>query len=101
MFLSRRDVLRGMGVTVALPFLEAMVPSVRLRASGASARQTREPIRLVCIEMVHGAAGSSIFGNQQNLWSPATTGRNFDLSGTSLASLEPFRDHITIISNTD
>jgi hypothetical protein len=51
--------------------------------------------------MVHGAAGSSIFGNQQNLWSPATAGRNFDLSGTSLASLEPFRDHVTIVSNTD
>jgi len=99
MTLSRREVLKGMGATVALPFLEA-----RLRASGASARQGRaakRPIRLVCIEMVHGAAGSSPFGVQQNLWAPALTGRDFDLSPTSLKPLEPFRDHITIVSNTD
>ncbi len=89
MFLSRRDLLKGLGATVALPFLEA------------TARQTRPPPRLVCIEMVHGAAGSSIYGNQQSLWSPATAGRDFDLTGTSLKALEPFRDHITIVSNTD
>ena len=89
MFLSRREMLKGMGASIALPFLEAMA-SVR-----------KPPIRLVCIEMVHGAAGSSPYGLQQNLWAPAMTGREFDLSPTSLKSLEPFRDHITIISNTD
>ena len=93
--LSRRSVLRGIGATVALPLLEAMVPAARLRA------QVRPPVRLVCIEMVHGAAGSSPYGLQQNLWAPAVAGRNFDLTGTSLAPLEPFRDHLTIISNTD
>ena len=93
--LSRRSVLRGIGATVALPLLEAMVPAARLRA------QARPPVRLVCIEMVHGAAGSSPFGLQQNLWAPAVAGRNFDLTGTSLAPLEPFRDHLTIISNAD
>jgi hypothetical protein len=101
MFLSRREVLRGMGATVALPFLEAMEPSVRLRAFGASARQTRRPLRLVCIEQVHGAAGSSNYGAHQNLWAPATTGRDFDLSPTSLKPLEPWREHITIVSNCD
>src|SRR4030095_8421960 len=34
-------------------------------------------------------------------WSPAATGRSFDLSPTSMAPLEPLRDYITIISNTD
>ncbi len=48
-----------------------------------------------------GPAGSTAFGIKQNLWAPAETGRNFDLSKGSLASLEPFRDHLTIISNTD
>jgi len=96
MFLSRREVLKGMGATVALPFLEAMG---RLRAVGASAGQA--PIKLICIEQVHGAAGSSIFGAQQNLWAPATTGRTFDLSSSSLKPLEAWRDHITIISNCD
>ncbi len=97
--LPRRAVLRGIGATIALPFLDAMIPSVRLRASGASARQA--PIRLVCIEQVHGAAGSSIYGAQQNLWAPAATGRAFDLSTSSLKPLDPWREHITIVSNTD
>ena len=35
------------------------------------------------------------------MWSPAPTGRAFDLTPTSLSPLEPFRDHLTIISNTD
>jgi hypothetical protein len=90
-------VLRGFGAAVALPFLEAMVPG--RRASGASA--DRKKIRLVCIEMVHGSAGSSAIGVKKNLWAPAAVGRDFDLSPTSLRSLEPFRDHLTIVSNTD
>ena len=92
MFLSRREVLKGMGATVALPFLDG-------DALADVARQP--PLRLVCIEQVHGAAGSSAYGAQQNLWAPAATGRDFDLSPTSLKPLEAFRDHLTIISNTD
>ena len=86
--------MKGMGATIALPFLDA-----HLRAFGASARQA--PARLVCIEMVHGAAGSSPWGLSQNLWAPAAEGRDFDLTPTSLRPLEPFRQHLTIISNTD
>ena len=37
----------------------------------------------------------------QNLWNPAATGRRFDLSSGSLSPLDPFRDHLTIVSNTD
>lgn len=95
--LSRRTVLKGLGATVALPFLEAMVPAGR--ASGAVT--SRKTIRLVCVEMVHGSAGSSAIGIKKNLWAPAAVGRDFDLGPTSLASLEPFRDHLTIVSNTD
>lgn len=97
--ISRREVLRGLGVTMALPFLDAMVPAGRLRASSTSAAS--DPTRLVAIEMVHGSAGSNEWGASQNLWSPATVGRDFDLSPTSMAPLEPFREHLTIISNTD
>lgn len=92
--LSRRAVLKGMGATIALPFLDA-----HLRAFGASAGQA--PTRLIGIEMVHGAAGSSPWGLTQNLWAPAAVGRDFDLTPTSLLPLEPFRQHLTIISNTD
>jgi hypothetical protein len=50
---------------------------------------------------VHGAAGCSEYGMAQNFWNPAATGRGFDLSKGSLAPLEPFRKHLTIVSNTD
>lgn len=93
--ISRRDVLRGMGVTVALPFLEAMVPA------RGWAQAARRPIRLAAIEMVHGSAGATKFGAEKNMWSPAQVGRAFDLSPSSLSPLEPWRDHITIVSNTD
>jgi hypothetical protein len=82
---------------VSLPLLDAMVPA---RLFGRSAAATY-PTRLVCIEMVHGAAGSNEVGAAQNLWAPATIGRDFDLTPSSLQPLEPFRDYLTIISNTD
>jgi hypothetical protein len=92
--LARRTMLRGIGAALALPFLDAMVP---VRAS----QRVATPIRLVCLEMVHGSAGSSTIGARRNLWAPAAAGRSFDLSPTSLASLEPYRDCLTIVSNTD
>src|SRR6476646_10679328 len=95
--ISRRAVLKGVGVTVALPFLDAMVPARTLLARTAAAGKTR----LACIEQVHGAAGSTQIGLAKNLWSPAAAGSAFDLSPGSLSPLEPFRDYLTIISNTD
>ncbi len=94
--ISRRTILRGMGATVALPLLDAMVPAGLARAQAGS-----DPTRLVCIEMVHGAAGASQYGAAQNLWSPATTGSQFDLTAGSLSPLEPFREYLTIVSDTD
>ena len=93
--LSRRELLRGIGSAVALPLLDAMAPAAR--AAAPSARK----VRLVCVEMVHGAAGSSALGITQHLWAPAAVGRDFDLGPTSLVSLEPYRRHLTIVSNTD
>ena len=93
--IPRRTFLRGVGASISLPFLEAMVPAGRL-ASAAG-----EPTRLVCIEMVHGAAGASEWGAAQNLCSPAQVGKNFDLSPSALASLDPWRKYLTIVSDTD
>jgi len=81
--LSRRTVLKGMGVTMALPLLEAMVPARTILAQGAASKK----LRFVAIEMVHGAAGSAPIGAQKHLWSPAATGNAFDLSPSSLSSL--------------
>ncbi|MEO6213361.1 MAG: DUF1552 domain-containing protein [Vicinamibacterales bacterium] len=96
-YISRRTVLKGVGASVALPFLDAMVPARTLLANTAAAGKTR----LSCIEMVHGAAGSSQFGLAKNLWSPAALGKTFDLSPSSLSPLEPYREYVTIVSNTD
>ena len=96
--LPRRTMLKGLGVTLALPLLDAMTPaSLSAQTSAARARK----VRLVAIEMVHGSAGSTPYGIAQHLWAPAATGRGFDLAPTSLKTLEPYRDHLTIVSNTD
>ena len=98
--IHRRTMLRGLGATVALPFLDAMVPARGLWSKTASAASL-DRTRLVCIEMVHGAAGASPWGATQHLWSPVEAGRAFDLSPSALSPLEPFRKYLTIVSDTD
>ncbi|MGI8743430.1 MAG: DUF1552 domain-containing protein [Bryobacteraceae bacterium] len=94
--LSRRAVLRGMGISLALPLLDSMVPAqTPLRKTAASPKT-----RLACIEMVHGSAGSTGEGSTKHYWSPEKEGRDFALSQT-LSPLEPFRDYLTIVSDTD
>jgi hypothetical protein len=94
--LSRRTVLRGMGVSLALPLFDSMVPAQTPLRKTAAAPRTR----LACIEMVHGAAGSTAEGTAKGYWIPATAGRDFDFT-MSLKPVEQFRDYLTIISNTD
>ena len=92
--LERRTFLKGMGASVALPFLDAMVPA-------GKAWKDEQATRFVAIELVHGAAGCNEWGATQNLWAPAQVGRDFDLAPSSLSPLDPWREHLTIISNTD
>ncbi|MGE0042482.1 MAG: DUF1552 domain-containing protein [Vicinamibacterales bacterium] len=94
--LSRREVLRGMGATVALPLLDAMVPARTLLAKTAAAPRSR----LVCIEMVHGSAGSTQYGMDEHLWMPRTEGADFEFTPL-LKPLEPFRDYVTVVTKTD
>ena len=96
--ISRRTMLHGMGAAVALPFLESMVPAMGSRQRSDAGKV---PVRIACLEMVHGAAGSTTFGASKNMWSPAEEGREFDLSPTSLLPLQEWKDYLTIISNTD
>jgi len=94
--LSRRTVLRGMGVTVALPFLDAMVPAQTPLARTAASPKSR----LCCIEMVHGAAGATQDGTEKHYWTPAKEGADFEFS-YSLQPLEPYREYLTIVSDSD
>ncbi len=98
--LPRRTFLRGMGTTVALPFLDAFVPAGKGWTRGQM-HAMPDPTRLVCIEIVHGAAGSTEYGASKNLWAPSAVGGDFDLSASAMSPLESFRKHLTIISNTD
>ncbi len=94
--MSRRTILRGVGAALSLPLLDSMVPAqTPLRKTAAV-----PPTRLSCIEMVHGAAGSTGEGSNKHYWSPEKTGRDFEFT-QSLQPLEAYRDYITIVSDTD
>src|SRR5688572_623706 len=100
--MPRRTFIRGLGAAVALPYLDAMAPAFRSLGAGTSGSGAAGKTRLVCIESVHGAAGSNAWGATKNLWAPAAVGRDFVLSHEgALASLEPWRKYLTIVSNTD
>src|SRR5437667_3954026 len=85
-YLSRRTLLRGMGVSVALPMLDSMVPAQTPTAKTAAAAKSR----LSCIYVPHGAT--------MDKWTPATEGKGFAFS-ESLAPLEKLREHVAIVSN--
>jgi hypothetical protein len=100
--MPRRTFLRGLGATVALPYLDAMVPAFGPLRKASGAPATADKTRLICIESVHGAAGSNAWGAAKNLWAPADIGSNFVLNPEgALVSLEPWRKYLTIVSNTD
>ena len=83
--LSRRTVLKGAGATIALPLLDAMVPAGTVLAQTAAASKPR----LGFVYFPHGAL--------QDEWTPTRTGRDFDFPFI-LKPLEPFRDHVTVVS---
>jgi Protein of unknown function (DUF1552) len=96
--LARRTFLRGMGATVALPFLDAMVPAGRIFAKAPAAERTR----LLCIEEVHGLAGCNNLAAGKWLYAPEQVGRDFKLvPDNPLSTLEQYRDYLTVVSNTD
>ena len=86
--LARRTFLRGMGATVALPLLDAMLPAATALAKTAA----RPQARYAFVHLPHGAIMSQ--------WTPKTVGKNFDFTPI-LKPLEPFREHMTVISNLD
>ncbi len=100
--LHRRTFLRGLSATVALPYLDAMRPAGRALGKLSNTAADAEKTRVVCIETVHGAAGSNTLGAAKNLWAPAGLGRDWTMNPESaLMPLDPWRKYLTIISNTD
>jgi hypothetical protein len=96
--MARRSFLRGVGATVALPFLDAMVPAGRIFAKAPAAERTR----LLCIEEVHGLAGCNNQAAGKWLFAPEQVGQDFALvADNPLSTLEGYREYLTIVSNTD
>lgn len=88
--LSRRTVLRGMGVTLALPLLDAMVPALTAMAQTPAKAVNRYGF----FYMPNGVAMNH---TGVNYWKPETAGADFDFS-LILKPLEPFRDQLTVVS---
>jgi hypothetical protein len=84
--LSRRTVLRGLGVGISLPLLDAMIPAgVALSQTAAAPKP-----RLGFFYFPHGAV--------MEMWTPEKAGRDFELNKINQA-LTPFKDQLTILSN--
>jgi hypothetical protein len=84
--LSRRTVLKGVGASIALPLLDAMNPA---STAWAQTPAGAPPQRFAFVGFPHGAI--------MDKWSPAGTGANYEMSPI-LQPLEPFRQHMTIVS---
>src|SRR4051812_46325306 len=87
--LSRRTFLRGTGVALGLPWLEAMMPA-KLHAAGAAAAPSTPPVRMAVLYMPNGV--------HQNMWTPEGVGTQFQLSPT-LEPLADVRDRVLVLTN--
>jgi uncharacterized protein DUF1552 len=85
--LSRRTVLRGIGVSLALPYLDAMVPAL-------SAVTTKPAQRFGFFYMPNGVAMNHA---GVNYWKPQTVGADFEFSPI-LSPLESYRNQVMVIS---
>ena len=81
--ISRRAVLRGLGATLALPMLDAMVPAF------AEVKRSSIPTRVGFVYFPNGAIPGK--------WTPAVEGSGFQVSPI-LQSLDPFREYMTVLS---
>src|SRR5262245_50265608 len=84
--ISRRAVLKGIGVTVSLPLLEAMSPAATAWARTAAGSPGT---RLAFVGFPHGAI--------MDRWVPKETGAEFTMSEI-LQPLTPYRKHLTVVS---
>jgi hypothetical protein len=84
--LSRRTLLRGMGTTLALPFLESMVPAFTALAQTPA----KPPQRFGAVYFPNGAP--------MNYWMPKTTGGQLEITPI-LKPLEAHREQLTVVGN--
>ena len=84
--IPRRTFLRGLGASIGLPLLEAMIPA---RAVAAALGATKTPVRMAFLFVPNGV--------NMNEWTPATEGADFDLPST-LQPLKAHKNDLMVIS---
>ena len=95
--LSRRTVLKGAGVSLALPLLDAMIPAATALAQTAAAPK----LRVGFFYIPHGAIQwNTSHGPGMDRWNPSGSGANFKLSEI-LSPLEEFKHLVTSFSNLE
>jgi hypothetical protein len=95
--LSRRTVLKGAGVSLALPLLDAMIPAATALAQTAAAPK----LRVGFFYIPHGAIQwNTSHGAAMDRWNPSGSGANFKLSEI-LSPLEEFKHLVTSFSNLE
>ena len=94
-FLPRRTVLRGMGATLALPLLDAMVPAL-----SAASKTAAQPVRRAGFIYIPNGAVIDEAAHGFDAWSPRGEGSNFEFS-TILKPLESLRDRLVVLSGLD
>jgi len=93
--ISRRTVLKGTGVSLALPFLDAMVPAGTALAQTAAVPKLRTGF----FYLPHGAImGNTSHGPAMDRWTPSGAGADFKLSHI-LEPLEKHKQAVISISN--
>jgi hypothetical protein len=96
-YLNRRTFLRGSGVALALPFLDAMVPAATALAQTAAAPKTRAGF----FYLPHGAIGNNTpFGKEVDAWTCSGKGADFKL-GHTLEPLESVKNYVTTFENIE
>jgi len=91
----RRAVLKAAGVSLALPFLDAMVPAGTVLAQTAAVPKLRTGFFYI----PHGAImGNTSHGPSLDKWTPSGSGATFKLSPI-LASLEPYKKYVSSFGN--
>jgi len=89
--LSRRTVLKGAGVSLALPLLDAMVPAATALAQTAATPK----MRMGFFYIPHGAIMyNTTHGPAMDRWTPSGAGADFKLSPI-LSSLEPYKKYVS------
>lgn len=95
--LSRRTVLKGAGVSLALPLLDAMVPAATALAQTAAAPKMRTGFFYI----PHGAImHNTLHGPAMDKWTPSGAGADFKLSPI-LSPLEPYKKYLSSFANLE